>query len=56
MRVKHVVPVDDWIEHDDRAENPTDDVDECICGPKWRFVQGGALVVHQALDGREPVA
>lgn len=40
-----MVPVDDLIAHDERA-------DQCVCGPYIRFGTGGWVVVHHALDGR----
>jgi hypothetical protein len=43
----HVAPIRDLIEHD------TDGFDECVCGPDVRFVEGGAVVTHHSLDGRE---
>lgn len=48
---RHVVPVDDLIEHDT-------DTDSCICGPEITPVErdDGSIawiVVHHSLDGRE---
>ncbi len=44
----HVVPVADQIEHD------TDDDYSCICGPTAvHQFDGGLVVVHHSLDGRE---
>lgn len=44
----HVYPLDDKVEHD------TDNFDECICGPEVEYLEnGGTLIVHHALDGRE---
>lgn len=45
----HVVPRADLIGH---AFGPGDH-DDCICGPLVRFVDGGTIVVHYSLDGRE---
>ena len=42
----HVVPVNDLILHDI-------DSDDCVCGPSVEFCDGGAVVVHHSLDGRE---
>jgi hypothetical protein len=47
VNIIHVVPVDDLIEHD------TDSDDECVCGPDFEFVEGGAVVTHHSLDNRE---
>ena len=44
---RHVYPVADVIGHN------TDNFDECICGPDVEYVDGGTLLVHHALDGRE---
>jgi hypothetical protein len=41
----HVVPDDDWIGHEERA-------DACVCGPHVEFYPRGSVVVHHALDGR----
>lgn len=41
----HVVPVEDWIVHQEQH-------DECVCGPHVEFFPGGTVVVHHALDGR----
>lgn len=47
MRVIHVEPVNDLIEHDCTS-------DSCICGPRLSFPpEGGMVVTHHALDGRE---
>lgn len=43
----HVVPKDDLIEH-----LPDDD---CPCGPTPKFEEGGVVMVHHSLDGRELV-
>jgi hypothetical protein len=40
-----VTPVGDLIEHDLS--------DDCVCGPDVNFVEGGTVVVHHSLDGRE---
>lgn len=45
MSKVHVLPVDDLIVH------PADD--DCVCGPDVEFVEGGAVITHHALDGRE---
>jgi hypothetical protein len=50
VKVVHVHPVDDLIEHEL--------TDECPCGPEQRPVEredGGTgwVVVHHSLDGRE---
>lgn len=43
----HVFPVDDLVVHQvDREE-------DCVCGPTTQFVDGGQVVVHHSLDGRE---
>jgi hypothetical protein len=41
----HVVPVEDWIGHEERQ-------DRCACGPHVEFFVRGKVVVHHALDGR----
>ncbi|MGH2680433.1 MAG: hypothetical protein ACRDG8_08120 [Actinomycetota bacterium] len=41
----HVVPTDDWLEHEEIA-------DLCVCGPHVEFFPRGKVVVHHALDGR----
>ena len=41
----HVVPTDDWLEHEEVA-------DQCVCGPQVEFFPRGRVVVHHALDGR----
>lgn len=48
---RHVVPVDDLIEHDT-------DGGDCVCGPEETPVKRddgsiGWLVTHHSLDGRE---
>ena len=43
----HVEPINDLIAHD------TEHFDECVCGPYVAFVDGGAVIVHHSLDGRE---
>ena len=45
MNAEHVVPTDDLIAHG------TDD--ECPCGPTPKFSDGGVVMVHHSLDGRE---
>lgn len=42
----HVYPVGDLIWHELEG-------DECPCGPDTKFVDGGSVVVHNSLDGRE---
>lgn len=42
----HVYPIDDLVEHDT-------DGDDCVCGPDTEFVDGGAVITHHSLDGRE---
>jgi len=42
----------------DRPLTPADDVehdldDDCVCGPRVIFVEGGKVIVHHSLDGRE---
>jgi hypothetical protein len=44
-RELHVTPTSDQIEH-------TLD-DACPCGPRTEFVDGGVVVTHHSLDGRE---
>jgi hypothetical protein len=52
--VKHVIPKGDLIDHDTSIAWPSDiEGDDCICGPHWEFVDGGAVVLHHALDGLE---
>lgn len=46
MSTQHVYPVNDLVEHE-----LVDD--ECVCGPRVEFVEGGKVVVHHSLDGRE---
>lgn len=46
LSVVHVVPINDLIEHE--AED-----DECMCGPDVEYVEGGKVVTHHSLDGRE---
>lgn len=46
MSAVHVLPVDDWIAHEDEG-------DDCVCGVDMEFVTGGVIVIHHALDGRE---
>ncbi|HET9671431.1 MAG TPA: hypothetical protein VFQ40_01110 [Actinomycetota bacterium] len=41
----HVVPEEDWLQHEERA-------DGCVCGPHVEFFPRGSVVVHHALDGR----
>lgn len=45
MAKAHVVPCGDLIEHDSD--------DDCVCGPDLKFCDGGYIVVHHSLDGRE---
>ena len=42
----HVIPVGDLIGHDQEG-------DDCVCGPDVEFVEGGVVIVHHSLDGRE---
>lgn len=42
----HVLPVNDLIEHEDEG-------DDCVCGPSFEFVEGGLVITHHSLDGRE---
>lgn len=42
----HVVPIDDLMEY-------SEDGDVCGCGPHVEFVEGGKVIVHHSLDGRE---
>lgn len=44
----HTFPVNDLVEHD------TENFDACVCGPDVEFLEnGGRLIVHHSLDGRE---
>lgn len=43
----HVYPLDDLVEHN------TNDPESCICGPTLEPVDGGTLIRHHSLDGRE---
>ena len=43
--ILHVMPIDDWIEHEESTT--------CICRPTVELVDGNMLVVHYAADGRE---
>jgi hypothetical protein len=45
MGTLHVLPIDDAIQHEES--------DDCVCGPETEFVEGGRVVVHHSLDGRE---
>lgn len=45
MSTVHVLPVNDLIDH------ACDD--DCVCGPDTEFVEGGSIVTHHSLDGRE---
>ena len=47
MSTVHVLPVNDLIEHD------SEHFDECVCGPDVEYVEGGKVVTHHSLDGRE---
>lgn len=50
MSVIHVTPVNDLVEHDESGGA----LCECVCGPEVEFVEnGGVVVVHHSLDGRE---
>lgn len=46
MKIVHVYPTGDWIEHDTTG-NP------CPCGPRVEYVAGGVVYTHHSLDGRE---
>ena len=46
MSTQHVYPVNDLVEHELEG-------DDCACGPTVEFVEGGEVVVHHSLDGRE---
>lgn len=41
----HVVPVNDLVGHEDD--------EDCVCGPDTTFVEGGKVITHHSLDGRE---
>ena len=43
--VVHVIPQNDWIEHEEQTT--------CVCLPRVEHVDGGMLVVHNSADGRE---
>ena len=46
----HTYPLDDLIEHDRTGGA----LCECVCGPEVEFTEnGGVLVIHHSLDGRE---
>jgi hypothetical protein len=44
MIVVHVLPVDDLLDHE---------YEDCACGPEIKEVEGGEVIVHYSLDGRE---
>lgn len=47
MSTRHVVPLNDIIEHDTEGTG-------CICGPRVEFNDDNDMViVHNSLDGRE---
>jgi len=46
VSVQHIYPAGDLIEHELEG-------DDCPCGPRVEFVEGGQVVVHHSLDGRE---
>lgn len=46
MSTIHVYPLNDLVEHDTES-------DDCVCGPECEFVEGGVVVSHHSLDGRE---
>lgn len=46
MAVLHVVPVNDYIDHEYDYEG------ECACGPT-PLMEAGIVYVHHSLDGRE---
>ena len=43
--IVHVTPINDDVEHGLCGFR-------CVCGPKVEYVDGGWVVVNQALDGR----
>jgi len=43
----HVYPLNDLFEHD------TETRDGCLCGATIKFVDGGCVVTHNSMDGRE---
>lgn len=47
--VIHVLPVNDLVEHEESGGALCD----CVCGPEVEFLDGGVLVTHHSLDGRE---
>lgn len=47
MNTQHVIPRDDLLEHDNDSD------EGCPCGPLVRFVDGGKVIRHHSLDGRE---
>jgi hypothetical protein len=50
VSVVHVEPVADLVTHDCTGGA----LCECVCGPDIEFVEnGGILVIHHSLDGRE---
>ena len=49
MNKLHIIPVNDYIDHDTSTESG----DDCVCVPTPQFVDGGELIVHHSLDGRE---
>jgi hypothetical protein len=49
MSVVHVIPINDLVDHDCDGGVLCD----CVCGPDVEFVEGGAVVSHHSLDGRE---
>lgn len=47
MTTIHVEPINDVIEHNTAS-------DDCVCGPDIEYLEnGGKLVTHHSLDGRE---
>lgn len=49
MSKVHVIPVNDLIDHDTSSLSG----DDCVCVPTTEFVDGGQVVIHHSLDGRE---
>lgn len=45
MNAYHVIPLRDAIAHEES--------EDCVCMPRVTFVEGGKVVVHASLDGRE---
>lgn len=49
MEIVHVTPLNDLIEHEETDGALCD----CPCGPDVNFIEGGIVVTHHSLDGRE---